>query len=437
MPAERKQFLIHGIDLLKAVCAIVMVVIHSHVFSLKVTGTSLALGNLNWGLKFNLLLGFFSLGIPATAGAVLRDSYSKYLYHGRIYNFPDKPLISVCLWLMFIDSMKGLLTFGISHFFLWDVLHLVSVSFMLLTFILMKLNVWWLLGFSVFSVIIYPPLQYLLSPLMILDTQNLKFLSLGLLQKGTALCIFLIALAISLRLANFFSGYRKKFILGYLVVSSLVLCGFIYLDIINNENLLIILLNLPFAAFIGGQSLGGHIWPISPWFSLISAGFLIHHFYLTSTKPVLYLRGLLIISFVVLSSYFYFSFEDYYELLDKNYIFSSKIYQLGFKGILAIICFYGFFYAISMMALSNRKKSNRFVFNLSRGMLVLYFCHYILAYYSSIFLAQHLKNSQFLMSIFPFGVFVFSYLLLEVIVWLQSSRYQINLRKKFYEFRKL
>lgn len=437
MSFVRNQFKIHGIDLLKAVCAVVMVIIHSHVFSLKVTGTSLALGDLNWGLKFNLLIGFFSLGIPATAGAVLRESYSKYFYHGRIYNFPYKHLLSVCLWLMLVDSMKGLLTFGISHFFIWDVLHLVSVSFLILTFVLMKLNVWWLIVLSVFSVIVYSPLQNMLSPLMVMDSQEIKFISLSLLQIGIALSIFLIALAISLRLVNFFSGYRKKFVFGYLIILSFVLSGFIYVDIRDNENLLIILLNLPFAILIGGQNLGGHIWPISPWFSLISAGFLIHHFYLTSAKPHVYLRAVLIISLVIFSSYFYFSFEDYYRLLDKDYIFSSKVYQLGAWGVLSIICFYSFFYAFSMMVISKSQNSNRVIFNLSRGMLILYFSHYILAYYLSIFSAPYLKKSQFLMVIFPFGILVISYLLLEVIVWLQSSRYQINLRKKFYEFRKL
>ena len=156
-PADRRDFRLIQLDIIKAVGVIFMMVLHTVVWWFSddyITNDKV--------LEFTFFLevvGFFVFLIPITAGAAFYYYLIKNKYYGQRKNIGA--VLKRSIVLLFLAYLTNIIAFGLEDILSWDVLHFFSLGFIIL-YAFSFFPIHYLAIFSFVSTVIAPLLRNIL-----------------------------------------------------------------------------------------------------------------------------------------------------------------------------------------------------------------------------------------------------------------------------------
>lgn len=384
------------------------------------------------GYDLYISIGFFSVSLPALAGSSLRSFLDKYLVGGKVLNYDFKDILKVGLFLMILESVKNVLIYEPLMFFSWDVLHFISLSFIIIVWLLSRWGSRSLVAFSFASLVIGATVPAWLSS----ESGSTVLQALLWLSKALLWTFVLVA-------PSFFilSGLRKYLqsrplarskktlyislglSMGVLIAAgiAIVMKDLVFFKRISESTFLAMLFRVP-------QTFG-HLWPLFPWFTLVGAGFILHDFYLTAKNRTRNLWLGLVISLAVFLGFFFFLFQDYRVMMVKDHYFSSTFFRAPATVILGILSFYSSVYTACTLFFSRYELHSKVIYNFSRGLLFFYFVHFLVAQAFYKPFAQVL-GLQWAMILLPWFVLIVSYFILVFLLRFLDRPLLVNLRRR-------
>ncbi|GEM_PF-5573772 len=384
------------------------------------------------GYDLYISIGFFSVSLPALAGSSLRSFLDKYLVGGKVLNYDFKDILKVGLFLMILESLKNVLIHEPLMFFSWDVLHFISLSFIIIVWLLSKWGSRSLIFFTCASLFIGATIpQWLSSDSGSPALRALLWFSKTLLWTFVSvLPSFLILSWMRRLLRNRPLAPAQKALyfgiglsLGLLIAAAIAffLKDLVFFKKISETAFLAMLFRVP-------QTFG-HLWPLFPWFTLVGAGFILHDFFLVSKNRTRNLWLGLVISLSVFAGFFFFLFQDYRVMMVKDHYFSSTFFRAPVTVILGILSFYSFVFIACTLFFLRYEFHSKVIYNFSRGLLFFYFVHFLVAQAFYKPFAQVL-GLQWAMILLPWFVLAVSYFILVFLLRFLDRPLLVNLRRR-------
>lgn len=428
-----QAYKVSGLDFFKLLGAIAMCLAHSGMFLSRGIGYAQPRPTSHWGFDFYLLIGFFSLSIPALAGGALRSLMNKYYVDGKILNYDFREILKIAFSLMLLESVKNAIAYDRLMFFSWDVLHFISLSFLLTIFILIRWGAAALYAFCAFSLIVGAVVPaWLSSPsgaatldyLVFLSRASLRLLILvvpcglfcwwgrRLLQKATTVSFLKIALT-----------YLICLVLGFSVTT---LTWYWLGDLVFFRKISEL---MPLAMFFKLPPTFGHLWPLFPWFTLVGGGFLLNDIYVRAQNKTRTLWIIFALSFTVFFLFFMFGFEHYRTLMVDRHYFSNKVFSASPVVIVGILGFYATLFAVWTLLFNAIRFHSKIIYNISRGLLLFYFIHFILAFFLYHAFGDNLGKESAVF-FFPWVIMLLSYGILSLLLRVVDRPLLINFRRR-------
>lgn len=316
----------------------VMVITHANTWIGVMTDNQWSIGTYGWPVVGYGMFGFISLGIPALAGAMLRTHINRNIIDNRVVNYPTYRLFQFAFFISLAESIKGLLTWGPAHFFAWNVLHLIAISFILILFLnKVSIHLTGVLGIVTFFTTPYIKTitlkfyEYRLTAnnaFAIQDNAKVVLIVLSTLI-GLGLCLL-----INTALKN--SSKLRKFAFSVCVFIAYLLSIFTIRTITLDQYFAVQMHNLPMA-ILAGDPKSFHIWPFFPWFSIIAYGHWMSHLYHTKIKATI-LNILFSLFSIFLVGYFLLNgTEEFYNSLSTRFLWSEKTFMPSLTTLAGLI----------------------------------------------------------------------------------------------------
>lgn len=422
---QSEQYRISSVDLLKFFGVISMTFSHCFFFLYRVhPNQNFFYDNSFWG-KTLFYNGFNSLVLPCLAGVSFYETLSPYLRAGEFRSIPVVKIMKLLIILGFIESLKNFFTFGLSAAFHWEVLHFIALSFGVMLLFLTQTNMATFFQFvlALFSLNV-------ITDVIFNKTYNFyPQAELG----ATAYWLNVVYIALLL-IGSFWLFFKtknktKKILLGLLFV--LLFAVSVFYNYSSSE-VLVSLNTLPISIFVQLGQIGGHIWPLFPWFILVAYGFLLHH---AVVQKIFKRYQLVLLYFACYACFFYFYFfqyDNYRSLLNKDYFFTSGFFKPNSYIVFQLLCFYTCVYSLYHVAFNFIKIRSRFIKEVSDGILVYYVIHIFLAWKllpSFVFVI----DSKWLGFIYPICIFFLTYTFVSAYLFFSQKKIQVNLAKKVFK----
>lgn len=424
---------VSGLDFFKLLGAVTMCLAHTGMFLSRGLGVAQPEPHSHLGYDLYILIGFFSVSLPALAGSSLRSFLDKYLVGGKILNYDFADIIKVGLFLMILESIKNVLIHEPLMFFSWDVLHFISLSFVIIVWLLSRWGSRALAVFSIASVLIGATVPPWLSSdsggavlQLILLVSKILLWSLVLLSPAA---VFLFWSYKFQKNRPYFSSTRKLLLTGASFATGLLLGGGLWFFLkdqvffkqISEVAFLAMLFRVP-------QTFG-HLWPLFPWFTLVGGGFILQDFFSNAKNRTRNLWLGLFLSLAIFIGFFFFLFQDYRVMMVKDHYFSSTFFRAPATVILGILSFYSAVYIASTLFFRRFEFHSKVIYNFSRGLLFFYFVHFIVAHvfykpFAEVF------GLQWAMILLPWFVLIVSYFILVFILRFLDRPLLVNLRRR-------
>lgn len=302
-------------EVMKFLGLVAMVLAHCFIFLYRVYPEYKEIMNLNFIHRFAYFNGLYSMTLPALAGVFLYEKMKNHLRGQFLTNVDVSRYLKPIGILFIMESFKNAFIFGWESFFRWDVLHFISISLVIMVFLLIKWGIrsfYFILIISIVSVFL---LSYFNAQRWLYHAnQNSTFISYIF---GCALFLMILYLVLN------------KLIKINKVISFALLSITFYILIINYENiqLYLIVSNYPLSIIVQLGQNGGHIWPLFPWMNCLLIGFLLARF--MNEIPLLKWQIFILMCFFQIPIIYllFFSLESYQALLSKNDFFSSMFFS--------------------------------------------------------------------------------------------------------------
>ncbi len=380
-----------------------------------------------------LLIGFFSICLPALAGSSLRAALDKFYVSGKVLNYDFKEILVIALALIVLESIKNGLAYHSIMSFTWDVLHFIALSLVITVALMIKWgtsSVYFFAGLSLVLGAVAPALfssafgAQLLGPLLFLS----KIIFRILVLLGPTAFILWITFKVVPRPPKFMVLKRvAQPIVGIAIgatISFLIWRHFghqIFFKKIAEV--------IPFAAFFKLPVTIGHMWPLFPWYALVGVGFILTDISLRSEIKSKALSLISLVSFLGFATFLVGGFENYRTLMVENHYFSAKVFAAPPMVMIGILCFYSLIFSVLTLILDSRELHSKIIANLSRGLLLFYFVHFLFAL-STYPVAVYLLGKTYAMYFFPWIVMLFSYFIMTILLQLVGRPLQILLRRR-------
>jgi len=298
-----------ALSVVKFFCVAVMIFVHAHIVlitnSYAITDTS----GFFYGITSRLMfIGLFLFTLPIIAGAILRIDFGEHIIYEKLKNYKLGKIIKTAIFLSVAGFFMNAITWGWGYTFSWNVLQLVSLSFVVIA-ILMKIS-------SIRAV-------FFAGLIAILAAQPLRDF-----------------------LGNMDYGY--------------------------------------FASIFIGADNSYIFWPFSPWFGVVTAGFLIAHFYLKCEDSFKFRIIMTILGATLVAIAFFRG--ELLPYLDPLYIWAPSLFQPKIGWVLASIGLFCILIIIGNMFFNKISLKKYGIINsYSQGILWIYiaqmFVSYNLAFY--------------------------------------------------------
>ncbi|HEU0117599.1 MAG TPA: hypothetical protein VFR09_03100 [Alphaproteobacteria bacterium] len=295
----------YGIHILKAWMIFFQILAHAHLWAV---GTNSFLTNpFADPIWIYIAMGFgcFGMVVPMTAGAVLRMICTADK-NNRVVNIDWRSMITTMLLLALFESTKDAFFYDLSAFFMWNVLHLIAVTVLLMLFIA-QFGMRWLWSAALTILFITPFVIRSLDPYETLLTKSLITPDWPLQGIVFAGILTLIAGVLRTKLthSNAFMPKHKKRMMIVLALSWL-LATIGCLQMRNGIMTISAFKTLWIGALAGTHS-GLHIWGFFPWAGTIMLGFLIYDLIIRAHSKPIFIACLFVCGTILLA-YFYYEF---------------------------------------------------------------------------------------------------------------------------------
>ncbi len=369
-----------------------------------------------------LLGGFLSLLLPIIAGVNFRYEVKNKIEDHRLWNYPLKKGVKIFIFLSLCESLKGLIMLGPIHFFSWNVLHFIGLSY-LITIIIVKRSIHLLPLISLFILFTVNPIRHSLIN---------QEITLNNSSNSSQMALLFIAILFSGFTVFFFNKSKKLKITLFLIMTEILL-------ILNLKNLFshspifsLHICNLVKSLLFGDAS-GFHIFPIFPWYVAFAMGFYFFHLYETIKSKNYFKYISLILSSLIWGHFLFFDQNWYAGIVSSKYLWTSKILIAGPKIIILLIShfiiqFYGIEWLGKRLIVKKYGATNVF----SESILWIYLGHMIIGYPLS-FLLPSIFSETWGLLLFPWILYFISYLLGLISIKILHNSKNLLLGNNHYE----
>ncbi|MNS80647.1 hypothetical protein D3C72_1143370 [compost metagenome] len=354
----------------------------------------------------------------------------KYYVGGRILNFDLIDMFALAGTLMVLESLKNLIVYNTVALFSWDVLHFISISLVIITYLLVRWSMRALYIFTLLTLLIgalVPP--WLASSHGAATLQIFSGVSAYLIRMAVFVLPTTILFLISLGLPN----GRKKINWHILLIFSLILgsaiSALIWFTIKDLVFYRIVAETMPLAALFRLPQTAAHLWPLFPWFSLVSAGFILNDLYLRTANKDKWLKGAIALSCAGFLLFYFVAFQDYRDLMVGTHYFSSKVFSASTDVVLGMLSFYAFLFSVLTWIFGKWTLHSKVIYTVSRGLLIFYFVHFILAHFAYRIFASTFNQHESMLY-FPWAMVFVSYAIVKLILRFIDRPLLINFRRR-------
>ncbi len=318
---------------LKATCIIFMILMHGLVWLNNNSGKAFTIQDNSFLSNTTYLHGLYSLMLPACAGLVFRINLDKYFVGNTFLNFPIRKIISFFAFLVLTQSVSSYLSFGISHFFYWNVLHFIGLSYLIIV-LMLNISIYYLMALGIFVLCTSSLLRSFLSPYLFNNyadiPSNIKFM--GLIMSLSLFGYFLSQVFVSVNIKKTTKAIASLLILIFSLYFTLnYLRSYDFMPLTS-----LAISNLPIGIVIGDNKLF-HIWPLFPWFSTVVFGFCISHFYSISENKYKYKIFTFVLGIIFYGYFILFKLSSFYNSLDSKTLWGKNIFQLDAYSVIGVL----------------------------------------------------------------------------------------------------
>jgi hypothetical protein len=429
MPAYR----VTGLDFFKVLGAIGMVLAHCGLFISRTMNVSQPTPQNTIVYDMYLLIGFFSICLPALAGSSLRVLLDKYIVGNRVLNYDFREVLLIAVTLMVLESVKNTLVHHSMFSFGWDVLHFIALSLVITAALMVK---WGQKAVWIFTVLMMavgalvpaflsgPDAAPALSVILQLSALIFKVL---ILLGPSIFCLWFV-LKVVPRPASM-TAFRKALILSSGLIAGIAVSMFFWNAFSSSFLFKRVAESLPAGALFALPQALGHMWPLAPWYALVGVGFILSDLVMKSSNKQKTSWQILAVSLLVFIAFLIWGFDDYKNLMLEKHYFSSKVFTAPLTVVLGILGFYGLVLSGLTLLFNAVKMQSQTVYNISRGLLLFYFIHFVLAAYLAAPISQML-GAENAMYAFPTIIMILSYVVLRPILRLVDRPLLIQMRKR-------
>lgn len=367
-----------ALDFLKTLGILTMIIVHCRFFYsfgyqfLDVSGDKII-------RNFFALTGLFSLVLPCLAGSELFFRLRPHLIAGRLKKQSMRLIFPLLVFVAMLDPFKAWFSEGFVYFPRWDVLPMICATIAIMIYFLEKFRIQWL-TLLLMVVLILPQLfkGHLQSLVVSTPEEMMKLHTIWYNPIVLILFLFCLWILVVKWTSSFIRRAKQANLLAMILF--LPLMGMTYYYWQRSPSFVAAIWNLPIGALISLDPVGGHIWPLLPWSSMVIFGFLVQWF--ICYKP--YPKWNTAAYFVVISLFILFLttfFDSYTKGVHWRTGYQSQIFSINPIGIIGILAFYATICVMSLNYivpyLSGRVRALLQFF--SSGILILYLVHFILA----------------------------------------------------------
>lgn len=393
-----------------------MILAHCFIFLYRIYPELSKINELKLIDRFAFFNGFYSMTLPALAGVMFYEKIKIHLRGSTLVNIHIPKMLKPLGYLFFFESLKNSIIYGWVSFFRWDVLHFISISMILLLFIIIKYGV---------HAIAKVNLVFFLS-ICSLFIFNIQFLLFKQYESIIELNYFLSSLVILFLyfvVLNHIMQARK--IVATAILLSMCLILFFQKD---NLELKTIVYHLPVSIFIQLGQNGGHLWPLFPWISLVFLGFNLSRFLEKFKFKNKSLIAICLLLQLPLYYIFFFKLELYQINLSKKDFFNSLIFQPNISTFLIL----HYFFIVATMTFNffenNFKVPTKVILKVNEYILPIYFVHLFVAWNIINPLAQ-LFTLNYLKWIYPIVVMFLTYCFMQVFLLASNKTIWFRLKR--------
>ncbi len=383
---------LNAADVLKFMGIIVMIIAHCFIFLYRIFPPPEGMYHPGLMQKLFYFNGFYSLILPAVAGVVFRDTVSPYWENGKICNLPLHRIIGFFLLLSFLESTKNALTFGLIYAFKWDVLHFIGLSFVFITIFLTYFSFRWLSLFAVFIWLltyVYSTLSpndvgpilmkyFYFTPVQSSDITELKVGICSLIF--LSLCSLVGFFYLRDRNFSYKTISRKNIIRILFVFLSIIGTYLFYSEMKSNSVFFGIVWNLPLSIFVEIGQVGGHIWPMIPWLSLVILGFVAKDIQVLLFSKLWQRILVIVVLYTIFFRFFLYSIDSYQQLFSQGTFFGAKYFAPEPFILFQVYCFFLCVFYLFDLIFSRFQIHSSLIKQISQAILPVYLIHLFLAW---------------------------------------------------------
>lgn len=398
---------VDGASLQTLIGLLAMILVHSFLVITRGIGHKFSFQDLSLLQSIVLGTGIISFGLPAVAAIRFYDRIQAYLVDGKLRNFPASKFAGLMIFICVLECVKNGLAYGQTAIFQWDAIHCITLSFFLIILTLLFLRIEFLYVF--FCLILIglfffkaPAANWMIYPsdisLYFFDNKNIFFILTVLLL---ILLLFFLLWWTFLKKMIFFQHAPKMWFVVYIffVISTL---SQVYYEIENSKTIAAFFWNLPTSILIQNGQLGGHLWPLFPWFGLVMAGFLIQHLFKSIKMKKFFIFMGLGISGLVFCAFVVSSYKIFINLLSESQILTAQLYAPRFSIFIGMLSFFLFIYFLCQIVVFYFKPKSEFIRDFSEAILFIYIIHSILANYLARGFVQIWPKHESIIYVYPF-----------------------------------
>ncbi len=425
---------LNAIEVMKFLGIMAMVTCHCFFFLHRFYPHIFQIPELSLYGRFFYFMGFGSMMLPAIAGIVFRDTLDKYFYLGKIRSFPMHKLIQSVLLLGFLDSLKTAITFSYSNAFKWDVLHFMGLCFFLLALFLQYFSVSRLILVILLALLLSifdPQIYFHIFRSIFIFEYRPDYIITPVIYWSLAIVFAVFLIGVYLKFViNISRGHRlRRGVVGLaFALTSLYMWTQFCVLLQVHPYFLSIIWNLPLSIFIQMGQVGGHIWPLFPWFVLVALGFVLRHYRHKILSSSFMSWGLLLSCGGLFFYFIFFQLQVYQKLFSGFDFFGSSYFKPN-TWLLAELCF-----ALIFLYISCEKIFRRFkifwsvVRDFSDGILFVYLFHFLLVF-KLMPGAVKLWPSPALLWVYPFFIMFLTYCFLVGFLAISNKMIWFRLQK--------
>jgi hypothetical protein len=424
---------VSGLDFFKLLGVIAMGLVHPGLFLSRGTGIPQPTPGVMLGYDLYLLIGFFSICLPALAGSSLRTMIDKFYVGGRILNYDVREILVIAVFLCLLESVKNAILTTPLAFFSVDVLHFIALSMIVIVLLMQKWGVKAVYAFTVLSLIIggaapfvfaLPGGEKLLMALVLCSRGIVRALVLA----GPAWICYLLLLRFFPQIRTFSKG-RKILPVGAAILCGLIISYGLWIFVVAKVIFSFVAETAPLGALFRTSATFSHMWPLFPWFALVGVGFLISDLVAGAKNKSKILWLALLVGTLGFVAFFIWGIQDYAALMQDKHYFSGKVFAAPLSVVAGIISFYVMVFAFLSLVFSKISLQSKIIHNCSRGIVIFYVVHFLVSF----FLYQPATNvigRDYVMIVFPYIVMAISYAILVLVMGLFGRPLLVQLRRR-------